>query len=158
MSTFTAGMITRASLLEGLVPQFARKINDNAAVNNSTTFVNDSDLFLTVSANSVYVFEANIRYSSNNTADIKFRYTFPTNTTMRFIELSYIPAGTLQVSANTELSPISAQGSTGQSFWRGLVITSTVSGVLQLQFAQDTANVSNTFTQAGAYMMAQKVA
>lgn len=149
----TAGQPPIAAQWATFRPLCVFKLGDNAFVNNSTTFVNDSDLFTSVAANATYEFRADIRYSTNATADLKIGWTFPAGLTMKYSAL-VIPAagGALSLFALDQTSPLAVDGTGSVMRLAGLVFVSSTAGTLQFQFAQNTANASNSFTQAGSYI------
>jgi hypothetical protein len=158
-----AGAKLRASVLSSLVtevrPLSARKTIDET-VNNSATMQNDDELFVAVAANSVYELNLRIQYNSNATADFKYGFTFPAGTTMQYTQTVY---GVGIAVLNTfEQDQTSTPGIEGQAAIKGIlitgvVITSSTAGTLQLQWAQNTANVSNTLLKAGSHMRLQKL-
>lgn len=149
---FTSGQALTAAQLNALVPASAVKLADNAPVNNSTTFVNDGDLFVPLTASATYEMRAEIRYSSNNTANIKFGWTFPSGTTAKLVETIYDTAGTFSMFPIVQTDVAACRGTAGIAIFTGLIFVSSTAGNWQLQFAQNTANASNTFTQAGSYI------
>lgn len=83
-----AGAKLRASVLSALIlertPLIATKAADGTPVNNSTTLVADSELFLAVEANASYTFDGYLLSNSGTTPDIKIGATGPTGATMRW--------------------------------------------------------------------------
>src|SRR5687768_12551976 len=67
---------------------FARRTVDGSAgtgqVNNSTALVNDPLIVVAVDTGATYEWEATIFYDSSTTADIKFAWTTPTFSSMRW--------------------------------------------------------------------------
>ncbi|GAA0738855.1 hypothetical protein Drose_04110 [Dactylosporangium roseum] len=152
-----AGGVLTAATLSGLVtevrPLTARRTSTSSPVSNSTTLVNDSALVLPVEANAVYELRGNFLYSTAAAANIKFGWTFPTGLTMSYLG-STIPAGqtTWQSFALIQTDPLAADDSPGIARVEGLVMVGLTPGNLQVQFAQNTANVSNTTLNAGSYV------
>lgn len=132
---------------------FARK-TANQTVNNSTTLVNDTHLSWAVVANAVYELDLHPVYSSSTVADIKFGWTFPTGLTMTWEYVGITLAGALTVAGGLTQTSVLAQGGTGgvvPVVFTGIVIVGSTAGTLRLQWAQNTAEASNTVMQTGAH-------
>jgi len=144
--------------------QIVRKTADNAAVNNSTTLVNDDHLVAVLAASETIFFLAHIYHVGNGTADFKFSFTVPSGATVLWNAvggLSYSDADAFEIR-----TPISVSGtgfgigaSTGNRTVTvlGLVRNSTTAGNLQFQFAQNTATVVDTKTLTDSFLMAWRV-
>lgn len=116
-------------------------------VNNSATLVNDTEMFWAVEANAIYDLDILLLYNSNATADFKWAWTYPTGLTMAYSVLAFNTASTLFIDATfTESATVNAGGDgTDLPVWlKGSVIVGSTAGTLQLQWAQNTANASNT--------------
>lgn len=124
------------------------------SVNNSTTLVDDNQLQLELVANSTVYFEATIRYSGAPAANIKIAFVGPTGSTIRWDNYGsiYVASGdVLTVSTGERV------GGGERVFGcvtnirtiniRGYIQTSTTAGPLIMQFAQSTADASNTTIQ-----------
>lgn len=158
-----AGSKLRGSVLLALLtevrPVVARKTADET-VNNSSALQNDDVLAAAVVASATYTFLLVVHHNSNATADIKFGWTVPTGTTMVWGDVIVNTAGSLTVAANLTQSSVQAIGGTaGDSFqaFRGVIIVSTTAGTVQLQWAQNTADVSNTKVLAGSYLILTRI-
>lgn len=130
-------------------------------VNNSTVVVNDTELFLPVpTANSRFAFRLGIRYVGNNTADIKFTFTGPAGATITFGGIGPDTAATSGANASTNfvgaIPPATlAYSGDASGAWmqiHGSLLTAAATGILQLQWAQNVANVSNTTVQAFSFI------
>lgn len=154
-----AGAKLRASVLSSLItevrPVAVRKVADET-VNNSSVLQNDDELFVPMSANAVYDFFVIIHHNSGGTPDIKFGWTVPSGTTMVWGGYIVNTAGAFTVVANLSQSSTASIGGTGSDsfqMFQGTIVTSSTAGTLQLQWAQDTANASNTIVRAGSYLL-----
>ncbi|HVE27783.1 MAG TPA: hypothetical protein VNC22_20395 [Sporichthya sp.] len=161
----SAGAKLRASVFQSLMaermPLIARKTT-NETVNNSSTLQNDDEIFLAVEASCVYHFELRISSDSGTTPDLKLGFTYPTGTTIRWSGVDADTAGAVRITGGlTETSVPAVVGGTPSvfaSYYSGVVITGVNAGTLQLQWAQNSANLSNSIVQAGSYLLLQRVA
>jgi hypothetical protein len=158
-----AGAKLRASVLSSLItevrPLYARK-TANETVNNSATLQNDDELFLAVEASAVYELNLRGQYNSNATADFKYGFTFPSGTTMQYTQ-TVIGVGltTLNIYEQDQTSTPNLEGQAAVKgmLVTGLVIVSSTAGTLQFQWAQATANASNTVVSAGSVMRLNRI-
>lgn len=157
LPTFNAGTEPTAGQLQTLLPIKAIKGSDQT-VNNSATLVNDSALFASVAANAIYRFEMHLRYSTNTTANLKLAYTFPAGLTMKN-DLIGKGSGTsvLDIFAGDQTAQWLISGNGAASRLTGTITVSSTPGTWQLQWAQQTANVSNTIVQAGSYLLLTQI-
>jgi hypothetical protein len=129
-------------------------------VNNSTTLVNDTDLVLPMVANAIYRFECYAISNSNATADWKCTWAVPSGTTMSYYCIGYTTAdvfGLFHSNAGTT-QQIGGGGADRGTLMRGTVSVSSTPGNLQLQWAQNTLNASNTIVQAQSYLDLTRIA
>lgn len=121
-------------------------VSSTQTVNNSTTLVNITNLDIAVEASHQYKIEWDVFYDSNSTADIKFALSVPAGATGVWAynnDVATLAAGfTLQT--NTALS------SGYHHRFVAYVNVSTTAGSVALQFAQDTADASNTTIEPGS--------
>lgn len=130
-------------------------------VNNSTTLVNATSLVLALAANEIVAFMAQVFYTGNGTADIQIAFTVPAGATIRWNNAGGVrntTAGTVAFVAAVTASGTSMAfegGTNGTATLIGTVVNSTTAGNLQLQFAQNTADASNTDLQANSWLSAE---
>lgn len=144
---------------------YVRKPADNTPVNNSTTLVDDTHLSLPIGTDVITSdFRAIIIYTSNTTANLKVAFTFPGSMRMDFGIACWVLGGVntanFQGFSNyTSGTTIQVSGATGPASLHvsGSFITGGTAGSLKLQFAQLTANASNTFTMTGSLMAATRL-
>jgi hypothetical protein len=139
---------------DNITDQSSREIIRKASaetVNNSTTLINDADLKVRLDANETVSALASIRYSSGATPDIKFTFTVPAgasimwsgtnggrwNTSGTWVAMDHI------ISSGTTLALFGSGGQRWVHFWVD-VINGATPGNLQLQWAQQTADASDT--------------
>jgi len=134
-------------------------------VNDSSTLQNDNHLVFSIGANEKWSFELVLFYTSGTTPDIKFAITVPSGATLKWgpSQALYGTSGTWVLTAITEVSGNSVAVA-GQAaavmcvvFW-GYVANSTNAGNVQLQWAQEVANASDTKVLAGSHLIAHKLA
>lgn len=157
--TVLAGQILLADDLNKLVPLLVRKPADET-VNNSTTLQNDDHMALSVAANMTYEFKMCVFHNSSTVADLKYDFTFPTGLTMKYGLDAAAAGGGIDnfVLIQTSVPVIGGVGADRAGFLSGTVITFTTAGTLQLRWAQNTAEVSDTKVLAGSYMRLTAVA
>ncbi|HET6504622.1 MAG TPA: hypothetical protein VFG87_28065 [Amycolatopsis sp.] len=164
MPTFAGGQEPLAAQWQTLLPIKAVKAIDQT-VNNSAVLVNDSTLFLAVNSTATYEISGIIRYNSGTTPDIKFAWTGPTSATF------YWSCNGLDTAASGVTGTVSRQalaiadtvgiGGTGNDLAadiHGILTVSSTSGNLQFQWAQNTANASNTIVRANSFLIARQIA
>ncbi len=147
-----------------LTPMQIAKVADET-VNNSATLQNDNEFSWTLAASTTYRLTGQLLVSSNATADFKMGWTYPTSTTISYSVLGYNTSDSFQ---NTHVDQTTVPGFNGGGHgainsldtigFDGLIVTSTTSGTLQLQWAQNTANASNTIVKANSFISLLKVA
>lgn len=145
-----------------VTPLFVRKTS-NETVNNSAVLQNDDALVLAVSASSTYLLSLRLIVNSGTTPDFKFTFTVPAGTTG---SIQIFEGSTPSTAAAVLQGPFSLTATSATSgiaadqiiLVQGVVVVSTTAGNLQLQWAQNTANASNTIVGSNSYMMLTKVA
>lgn len=157
--TVLAGQIILADDFNKQLPLLVRKSADET-VNNSTTLQDDNHLVLAVAASTTYEFEMCIFHNSSTVADLKYDFTFPTGLTMNYGLDGAAAGGGIDnfVLIQTSVPVIGGAGADRAAFLSGTVITSTTAGNLQLRWAQNMAEVSDTKVLLGSYMQLTAVA
>jgi len=135
-------------------------------VNNSGTLQNDDDLLFAIGANEVWGFTITIDFLSDVAPDLKVAITVPTDCKLR-ARLLNVDSATLEV---TYL--LASGGSSGRIDGRGtidgtnnvifsivgFVVNGANAGNVQFQWAQQTAEASDTTVKKGSYLIAHKLA
>lgn len=150
-------------------PVYVRKASDET-VNNSNTLQDDDALVFAIAANGVYWVEVFLILSATTSVpDFLFGWTVPASCTMLWGGLSeqvalggFGPAGTSGTptslkTESTTLAIASVNGTIGASLG-GIVTNSTNAGNLQLQWAQNTANASDSKVLANSFMRVIRLA
>ena len=149
---------------------YARRTVDGTAgtglVNNTTVLVNDPLLFGAVDTGATYQWDATIFYDSAAAADIKFAFTTPTFSAMRW-SLTGLATTAAAAEGDMKNATIGTSGIATQVGGIGVgtiltariegYIVTTAAGNIQLQFAQQTADVSNTTIRNGSYLRTWRV-
>lgn len=146
----------------GVVPRFAIKTSDQT-ITNTTSFVNDTELFMSVEANSTYHVVLQIRHRvSVITSDWKFQFAGPSGAVLtgvargnlggagdgyeEFCSSGFI--GTLNVLVDTTVDfPLEYD----------CILTTTNAGTLQFQYAQFAAVASNNTVRGTTYLKLLKI-
>lgn len=139
--------------------------------NNTTTYLDSTDLVVPVLANAAYTFEGCFFYDSSTTADVKIRLTLPASSAALIAPWS---AGT-GIGAGSTANPINQQGAAPVSNvveWQaggansgtvmslrpaGWLNISTTAGNLVIGFAQNTASAVNTLLKTGSWFAISRV-
>lgn len=129
-------------------------------VNNSTTLVNDSELLFPIGINEVWEFTIVVLSFSPATPDYKCAITVPANTSLCWLFSGKDAPGTISIT-NMIVSG-GSHSSRGENcvygiVLRGIAIATDTAGNVQYQFAQNTANVSDTKTLIGSCIIAHQL-
>lgn len=145
---------------------FLRKTADET-VNNTATLQNDDVFFVAVPTAGVFVFDLTLFYTSNNTADIKFAFTHPAGAVVRWGTAGLASSATA-TSGDSQYAAAVGSGSTvliggGNAttvmmFISGILEMGGTAGTFQLQWAQNTADASNTTVNTYSNMRMWRVA
>lgn len=147
----------------------ARKSADQI-VNNSTTLVNDTHLSFSVLANDVWFFQAWLVIDSGTTPDIKFGWTLPASATMRWGYLGADPAASLPAwqgvggtaptlaTTGTVVQAGSGAGTAIGTAFAAIAAIAGTAGTVQLQWAQNTLNASDTKVLANSALVGCRLA
>ena len=128
----------------------------NETVNNSSALQNDDDLLWAVLANEVWAFYLYIRHASGVTPDIKFGWAYPVGTTMSWIQGS--PGTSLVEMTETSVDNLTTNGTEQIVIYQGLVVVGGTAGNINLKWAQNLANASNTIVRANSYLILRQLA
>ncbi|MGH8524962.1 MAG: hypothetical protein ACREXY_12340 [Gammaproteobacteria bacterium] len=128
-------------------------------VNNSTTLQNDNELFTqTLPKNSVWDIEMLLHHRSGTTPDFKHALTLPTGATLVAAALFFNTTGTLiyAATAGASFSTGGLGAVTIDLSVRG-ILRLTNPGVVQLQWAQNTADASDTTVFADSFLKLTRI-
>ena len=122
-------------------------------VNNSAVYQNDNELAFAVAANAKYHVVLILDYTSATAADLKFQFTIPAGAATQFALKFYTTAGASVFNLAAALAGTICDG--GGAAHRVakvefLLINGATPGICQLQWAQQTANASDTIVRANS--------
>lgn len=158
----SAGAKLRGSVLSAIINESriipVRKLLDQTRTNNTLT--NDTELFVPVVATGVYLLESHIVQNSGTTPDFKVGWTFPTGLTMSWrciaVDTTSAIVSTGGFDQTTVVSFGGIAGDAHISLY-GTVTAGANAGTLQLQWAQNTTNASNTIVRAGSTLWLTRI-
>lgn len=163
----SAGAKLRASVLSSLInelrPLEAKKPSDQSIVSpGSTTLVNDSALFVSVAANTLYDLSLRLIINTNATANFKYQFSAPAGSTSSahlFTGNATTAAGVLQGPADAIASTSAVVGIAADQvvLVQGWVLTGGSAGTLTLKWAQNVLNASTTSVKTGSTIRLDQV-
>lgn len=126
-------------------------------VNNSSTFQNDDNLLAAVASNALYYFRHQWVYNTGAVPDLKSQYTGPSGFSM-----IYWTQASISTHAATGLNQTSSvvYDGDGQDVLVttvGRIQISSTAGTLNWQWAQNTADASNTIVRAGSILELRRI-
>ena len=167
-SPVAAGQRIRASDFNAAIDAAVQTAYQSAdqTRNNNTTYLSSPDLVLPMLANGVYAFDASILYDTNSTADFKHKALLPSGAVVdRVATWTNTTSGTAvdSVVAHDALTSwdYASGGVAGGTIMCarpcGLITVGATPGTLTIQFAQNTANASNTILKRGSWVSLRRV-
>ena len=151
---------TRLNTLEQQQIQLVYKSSDET-INNSATLQNDNDLFTSAEPDSFYDFRLWLIINSGTTPNWKMDWTVPTGAALTWSIQEGVPANLFAVLRGPYIAGASAAingaGADQIVIVEGLLTTASTGGVLQLRWAQNTANASNTSVKTGSRLRLWKL-
>mgnify|MGYP001617909989 CR=1 FL=1 len=158
-TTFLRGDATFAA-----ASTIVRKTADET-VNNSSTLQNDDELLFAIAANEIWLVQGFLSFNSSTVADIRSAITVPAGATL-IVNSMALAVGTaasngelLNTSSTTSGGAVLAGGTGADSVQRlwAIVVNGANAGNCQVQWAQSTAEASNTIVRANSFLQAFKV-
>lgn len=147
-----------------LIGVFAIKTGDES-VTSSTTLQNDDQLVLPVAANARYIMDGWFRYTgaASPAGDLKMGWTLPSGASMSWtnfgVNTSALTAYNVVVELTAGGRAVGTNGATEMSCApKGYIATSSTSGSLQLQWAQNSSSGTATVLKVGSYVRIVRVA
>jgi hypothetical protein len=168
LGNISAGSRLTAAMLQGVAPWAVYK-SVAQTVTDSTTLVNDSQLYLPLLGQGTWAWRLwapAVSSLATGSGDLKIAFTWPSGVSVAWGAIGYSASASSAVNINAVRSTSGSTSSIGvgttQVFFTvegTLSLTSSVSGNLQFQFAQNTASSGATVTVgAGAFMAGWQIA
>lgn len=160
--TWSVGQVlTAADVNSWFVPLAAYKAADESV--SSLTLHNDNALVIPLAASAVYEFWLTFTYAggAQGSSDLKMGWTFPSGCTMVYGRAGIDVTGTFAQSKTIQSDVVTfgTLGSgTGVVQCHGSIASSSTSGSLQLQWAQNSGTVTATSLKLGSTLTAQRIA
>jgi len=151
-----ANAVTFAKLATAQKFLIVRKTSRNQAVNNSTTFVNDTELKLPVLANERWAFALVIIGTSSADAHMKVGWVVPSGTAVYWSE----DQQTLRIrDIQTDINVIDGSETVGKcsQVFFGVIHAGATPGDVQLRWAQNAARAENTRILEGSCIIAFQI-
>ena len=126
----------------------------NEVVNGSTTYQDDDELFIPVLANERWVIDAHILVDSGTTPDMKFKWTVPSGTVINWERVHL--GGAPLLAAGERVESGAGVGTVRLLEYRLIVNVGSTAGNIQLQWAQNVSDASNTTVFAGSVLKGHK--
>lgn len=129
----------------------------NNTVNATATLQNDDELFFAIGANETWTFRFMVQGNANATPDYKFAVTAPGGATCKISTADHeaaVSVANLGCGVSTGL----VTGNTANDLYEiiGTVTNGSTAGIVQLQWAQNTANAANSTIYAGSSVLATR--
>lgn len=160
--TYTDGELITKAILDvhirdnlNMIQSFCKIKASDQTVNNSTVLVNDADFIFPVLANEKWSVTLNVKLDTATTPDWKFNWTVPAACTYNHAWIYNNPTA-IGNWVSTD-GGIVSDGSTGQPVVvLAYFLVGANAGNVQFQWAQLTANASNTIVRAGSSLIARR--
>lgn len=143
---------------------YAYRTADSAAINNSTVLVSDATLTCPLPATGTYAYDGTLYYDSSTAADVKIAMAYPAGfAAAKFAAYGADPTTT----TNFKVFVTTASASSGSFGGFGVgtivilkfegIVTSGGAGNMVVQYAQQTADPTNTTIRAGSFLRVMRV-
>lgn len=156
-------VLTAADMNAWAVPLAVMKPADTSRTSN-TTLTADPDLTLAVAANALYRFWCFLDYegAALGTGDIKWQFTVPTSSTLRYHLVCWSPLGaantqnTMAAGGTANAGTINTGNLAGATM-HGTLDTAGTAGSITLLWAQITSNATSTILHAQSAMVLDRI-
>jgi len=133
---------------------FARIIKTvDETINNNDTLQDDNELFVALLANTNYSFLLYLISISSAVADIKTAFSLPAGATGEILTNVMRAGGSVPMADITTEDSHTSDGTNSLNSFFGKVNMGGTAGNMQLQWAQNTAEVSNTSVLQGSLLL-----
>jgi hypothetical protein len=133
--------------------EFAKKYVDQS-ITSSTTLTNDNDLFLPIAANDSMVIEGSFWYNGS-TGDLQIAFTIPAGSSMDiavFSETTSHPESHIMTASGTSTGKLNMSSGNVPLEVRGVIISGSTAGNIQLQWAQGTSSGTASTLKAQSHI------
>lgn len=131
-------------------------------VNGSATVQDDNDLFFAIAAGETWVCEFHLSITTGATPDFKFAITVPGGATVTYSVIALsgpnhsVPNTMRATASGTEITLLSVPGAI-EALVRAVVVNGATAGNVQLRWAQNTSDASNTVVEDGSWLRAERL-
>lgn len=162
--TILAGQEYTANTIQEFAPLLAWKTLDTSR-STTTTLAVDPDLTLPIAVSAYYRFLCYLDYegAAAGTGDLTWNWLVPAGTTLRYHLIGVNTLLQANVSGTKLASDTPSVGTNGAGVLQavtmhGTLFTSTTTGSITLNWAQNTSSGTSTIIHAQSYMMLQRFA
>jgi hypothetical protein len=155
LGNISAGSRLTSAMLQGVAPLVAYKTADQSTVSNATTWVSDSQLYVPLVANAIYVCEGVIVYEGGTQGSSDFDFQFTGSGMTMQATLTQIGRSGAVSLLNTSLSGAgNGTNGAGVKLSCSLMgsVSTTTAGTLQLQWRQHTSSTTTTYCHATSWL------
>ncbi len=128
---------------------------DDESVTSSTTLQNDDHISFPVESNSRYHFIMTLAYNAGTTGDVKIGWSVPTGTIMHRMADAFTSPNDFSETDTLRLQGSGASNSTGNTY--GTIHTAGTAGTMQMQWAQQSSDVTPSTIYEGSGIIIWKL-
>jgi hypothetical protein len=156
LTQITAGARITAAILQGIAPLAVIKGADES-VTSSATLQDDDALFLSVAANTTWLFRCYLDFEGANGAGfLKWGWSVPSGATLRYAA-NFVGTGggltlTTHAGVDTPAADTTGAGNLQALTMDGTLVVGSNAGTVQLQWAQNASNATATIVHAQSYL------
>jgi len=133
---------------------FAKVVKSvDETIDTSTTFQDDDELFVALTANLNYAWQLWLFVTSGAVPDIKTAWTLPAGATGQHSSANWGSSGGSATANMTASDPLATGGGVQWVPFTGRVIMAGTAGNMQLQWAQNTSDAGDTTVLAGSVLV-----
>ena len=137
------------------LPTIVRKATDET-LSNDTTLQDDDELFFPVGVGQTWAFIFYIVYQATTVADLEIAVTVPAGADVVMTAINDI-FNSVRTSGGEFVGTVSGDNTNEQIQINGTIIVGATPGNVQFQWAQETAEVSDTIVRAGSFIIAHRL-
>lgn len=166
----TDEVLTAANMTTYLAQQAYVVKSADETVTSSTTFQDDNELVIAVSANTTYHMELLLLYRALAAADIKISWSGPASATMAWVADDFTSGATANVgpvartlqaiTGGPSAGGVESVPGTGDNLWalpKGILQVAGTAGNLTFRWAQLTSNATGSVVLAGSTLILTRI-